>query len=121
CYRRRRGFAMTLSIVVDVVIGMAFIYLLMCLFVSGVNEWIAQSTGRRGEYLRRALIRLIGDESIYRRFIQHPLIGSLYRERAAFGKPPSYIPGSSFATAIVDVVLKRAGRLGGSEFPTNAD
>ena len=97
-----------MSAVLDIVIGLVLIFLIFSIVVSGINEWVAQLYARRGEYLRIGLQRLINDGAIYRRVLHHPLVGSLYRERAAKGKPPSYIDPNSFAMAIADVLLARA-------------
>jgi hypothetical protein len=94
--------------VLDIAIGLVTVFLVFSIVVSGVNEWFAQLFARRGEYLREGLQRLINDGPIYRRVLHHPLVGSLYRERAAMGKPPSYIDPNTFAMAIADVLLARA-------------
>ena len=94
--------------VLDIAIGLVTVFLVFSIVVSGINEWVAQLFARRGEYLRLGLQRLINDGAIYRRVLHHPLVGSLYRERAAQGKPPSYIDPNSFAMAIADVLLARA-------------
>lgn len=95
-------------VVFDIAIGLITIFLLFSIVVSGVNEWFAQIFARRGYYLRLGLQRLINDDTVYNRILHHPLIGSLYQERAAKGKPPSYIAPENFAMAIADVLLMRA-------------
>jgi hypothetical protein len=94
--------------VLDIAVGLITVFLIFSIVVSGINEWAANLFARRGEYLREGLQRLIGDAAIYRRVLHHPLVGSLYRERAAKGKPPSYIDPNTFAMAIADVLLARA-------------
>jgi hypothetical protein len=94
--------------VLEIAIGLGTVFLVFSIVVSGINEWVAQLFARRGEYLRFGLQRLISDGAIYRRVLHHPLVGSLYRERAAQGKPPSYIDPNTFAMAIADVLLARA-------------
>ena len=95
--------------VLEVLMGLFLIYLIFAIVVSGIQEWWAQYRGHRGDFLRTGLLRLIGDESIFVRVLQHPLIGSLYRDRAARGKPPSYIDPNNFALAFAQVVIRRAG------------
>jgi hypothetical protein len=94
--------------VLDIAVGLVTVFLIFSIVVSGINEWVAQLFARRGEYLRIGLQRLINDAAIYRRVLHHPLVGSLYRERAAKGKPPSYIDPNTFAMAIADVLLARS-------------
>jgi hypothetical protein len=97
-----------MSAVLETVIGLITVFLVFSIVVSGINEWLAQRFARRGEFLRLGLQRLMSDRAIYDRLLHHPLIGSLYRERAAKGKPPSYIAPANFAMAITDVLLARA-------------
>jgi len=93
-------------------IGLVLIYLIFAIVVSGVQEWWAQIRGQRGQYLRIGMQRLIDDESLFVRVLQHPLVGGLYRERAAKGKPPSYIDPANFALAFANVVLRRTRNAG---------
>jgi hypothetical protein len=97
-----------MSLLLDVAIGLGVVFLLFSIAVSGINEWVAQASGRRGEFLRLGVMRLINDPAVFYRVLHHPLIGSLYRERAAQGKPPSYIEPKNFAVAIADVLIARA-------------
>jgi hypothetical protein len=95
-------------VLLDVAVGMMVIALVFSIIVSGVNEWVAQAFARRGQFLRLGLQRLVADPAIYARILHHPLIGSLYRDQPAAGKPPSYIPSANFARALADVLLTRA-------------
>lgn len=97
-----------MSVVLDVAVGLITIFLLFSILVSGINEWVAQVFARRGEFLRIGLQRLINDEAVYRRVLHHPLIDSLYRQRTARGKPPSYIDPANYAMALANVLLARA-------------
>lgn len=94
--------------VFDVLSGLILVYLLFAIVVSGIQEWWSQYRGHRGMFLREGLLRLIGDEAVFLRVIQHPLIGGLYRDRAARGKPPSYIEPKNFALAFASVITRRA-------------
>ena len=106
-----------LSVLIDVLAGLALVYLLLAVFVSGLNEWIAAVSGRRGKFLRKGLVRLIPDQAIYRRLIHHPLIEGLYRDRIIKGHLPAYIEPANFANAIVDVICLRAAREAGVSQP----
>ncbi len=97
-----------MSALVDIAVGLILVYLVFSIVVSGLHEWWAQYFGQRGKFLHMGIRRLIGDDAIFVRVLQHPLIGSLYRDRAARGKPPAYVDSSNFALAFADVVLRRA-------------
>ena len=97
-----------MSVLLDIAIGLIVVFLLFSIIVSGVAEWSAQLFARRGNFLRIGMQRLINDEAVYRRVLHHPLIGSLYRDRAAQGKPPSYVEPGNFALALSQVLIARA-------------
>lgn len=97
--------------VLEAIIGLAFIYLLVSMLCSGVNEMIAQELGRRGKFLREGVINLVSDRWIYLRIINHPLVASMYRDLPGKPRTPSYIPPGNFVDATIDVVLQKASLL----------
>jgi hypothetical protein len=107
------------SIALDVAIGVVFLYLLLSLIVTTVQELIASLFRLRAKHLLDAVAGMLGDsksgdgkplvEAIY----THPLIRNLTPEAPALadGKPsllgknlPSYIPSRAFAIALIDVL-----------------
>lgn len=97
-----------MSAILDTVVSLILVFLVFSIVVSGLQEWWSQYRGQRGRFLRLGMQRLIGDEAVFARVLQHPLIGSLYKDRAARGKPPAYVDPRNFALAFADVVLRRA-------------
>ena len=94
--------------VLDVAIGLAFVYLLLALICTTVMEWIAQIGKMRGTMLERSVKQLFDEESspnavITTTFFKHPLIQALRSPKW----PPSYIPGTVFAKALRDVLSRR--------------
>ncbi len=94
--------------VLDVAIGLAFVYLLLALICTTVMEWIAQIRKTRGKILERSVQQLLDEESspkapITTAFFKHPLIQALRSPK----RPPSYIPGTLFAKALRDVLSRR--------------
>lgn len=102
---------MTMPLVVEVAISLAFLYLMLAVAGSAFHEFLAQRQGWRGRFMRTGLRRLISDRWIYMALIRHPSIAALYREEVGRPKPPSYVPPESFATALLDVVLNKARSL----------
>lgn len=90
-------------VLIDIAIALTVVFLMLCVFCSAVVEWIAQHRGARGRFLQRGLLRLIGDDSLYRQLVNHPLIENLSSGRGGHG--PSYIPPNVFAEALLDCVL----------------
>ncbi len=110
----------------DIAIGMAFIYLLLSLICSSVNEGLESFLRNRSTDLERGIRNLLGDDSpgswwasfwpwtnsiqtasITRQFYSHPLIRSLFRTEK---KLPAYIPSRAFVLAVMDM-LKTDGTL----------
>ena len=94
--------------------GVGLIYVLLCFFVSGLNEWLATARGWRGYFLKAGIRRMLPDPPIYRRVMQHPLISGMYRDQAATGKPPSRLAPANFAGALINVIRRRAAVSGWS-------
>lgn len=97
-----------MSAILSTVIGLLLIYLVFAIVVSGLQEWWAQFRGHRGKFLLIGLNRLVDDQSVLDRLLEHPFIGALYRTRSATGKPPSYVDPKKFALALADVIVRRA-------------
>jgi hypothetical protein len=102
----------------DVAIGLAFIFSLVALLCSLLNEWISALAARRGRMLWQGIDHLIGD-ALSGDLQRHPLVEGLvhrtwfdrvwvlsrFRRRCR----PSYLPSEVFVTALVDLVGSPAG------------
>lgn len=102
---------MGLSGVLEAIIGLVFIYFLVSVLCSGLNEAIAQETGRRGRFLREGLINIVRDRWLFLRLINHPLVSSLYRDVPGKPRTPSYIPPSSLVNALLDIIVLKARQI----------
>lgn len=113
----------------DVAIGIIFIYLLLSLICSALHEFIEAKLKLRAVDLEQGIRELLNDPSgseFVKKIYEHPLICGLYRgsyatteirnvdKKNAKGKSkrysrgsdlPSYIPARNFALALMDVVL----------------
>lgn len=120
--------------ILDVAIGLMFVYLLLALLATAINEYISAVLNRRGKELARGIGRLLDDlesdealkhaftgvkpaaaagmRSLTEQFYRHPLIRPLATRRGRVfelihrGAPrlPSYIPARTFAMALLDVL-----------------
>ncbi len=95
----------------DVAIGVVFLYLVMSLIASAAIEFIEVLLQYRGRDLLRGIAELIDNDTILANVYKHPLIASLYRDdfkdvtKAGWlskRKLPSYIPARNFALALFD-------------------
>ncbi|WP_419661827.1 uncharacterized protein Dvar_22600 [Desulfosarcina variabilis str. Montpellier] len=89
------------SQVLDVVVGLVFVYLLLSIVCTAANEMIAALFSLRARNLARGIANLLADKRVKgldELFYDHPLIKSLARR----SKKPSYIPSQSFVLAFLD-------------------
>jgi hypothetical protein len=96
--------------ILDVAIGLCFLFLLLGLICSTVNEMIAGWLKTRATFLERGVSRLLGnDAAIKAEILKHPMIASLGKDDGS--GLPSYIPAARFATALLDVVSGKGSAL----------
>jgi hypothetical protein len=88
--------------VLDVAIGMAFVYLLFALMCTTINEIIASAFDRRAKMLRRGIRSLVGSEQLVDALYRHPAIASLAPIEKRGAPLPSYIPAARFVQALTD-------------------
>lgn len=87
------------STIVDVAIGVVFVYLLLGLVVTAGTELIASWLNWRATNLRAGL-RLLLNPALAQELYSHPLVKKLSRS----ARGPSYIPSEMFALALMDVI-----------------
>jgi hypothetical protein len=86
----------------DIAIGISFVYLLMALVCSTVNESIAGVINSRGKTLEKGILSLLHDPDLKKKFYDHPLIQGVQQD--ANGRLPSYIASNKFALALMDIL-----------------
>lgn len=115
------------SSILEVAIGMIFIYLLMSLICSAANEIIEARLKNRATDLERGIRELFNQEGggqMVADFYKHPLIHGLFT--GPYGRElhkkigaldyfkstnlPAYIPAGNFTAALIDLVLNPAGK-----------
>lgn len=130
---------MTGLAILDVAIGLIFVFLLLSLFATIVNEWIAQWTSLRAKTLKRGVVELLGDkrwtkileateakallESTEGKALAeslrkvHSFADDFYKhpliESLRKGtSEPSYIASGTFARTVIDLLRTRAAAAG---------
>ncbi len=84
------------STILDVAIGMVFVYLLISLICSSLNELIEAKLKNRAKDLEKGITNLLGDPALAQKLYTHPLVKALYKQ----GDKPSYIPAQTFSLAL---------------------
>jgi hypothetical protein len=88
---------------IDIGLGLVFVYFVLSVICSGVNEMLAGVLKLRAKSLVQGIENLLKDQGIpnlEKAFYDHPLIKSLYRKEEL----PSYIPSKTFALALIDLI-----------------
>ena len=103
------------SEILDVIIGLVFVYLLASLICSALNECLSRLVSLRARFLMAGIRNLLADSSLGETIIQHPLTKGLADQKRLEGKWlkvvfPSYLPSKNFALAMLDTMLE-AGAL----------
>jgi hypothetical protein len=96
-----------MNAILETALGLALVYLLVCMLSSAVQELIACYCNKRGHFLREGLNSLIPDRWTYLRTINHPSIVAFYRYVPGKGPVPSYLPARTVAQALCDVLVRR--------------
>ena len=86
--------------VLDIGLGMVFLYLLLSLACTAATELISGAVRLRASTLVQGIKNLIRDDTLQKEFLDHPLIKALHRE----GKMPSFIPPRTFALTLLHTI-----------------
>ena len=104
------------SNILDVAVGLVFVFLLLSLISSAANELIEAFLKRRAVYLEKGIKELVGStnlatsKDLVRKIYEHGLINALYRGdyvNTPKSELPSYIPARNFALALIDIWKSR--------------
>lgn len=108
------------SQILEVAIGMVFVYFVLSMICSSVNEWIASRLSMRAKCLEKAIKNLLthsvsenpasvsGFADVKKLFYEHPLIKGLMDGN----KLPSYIPANIFSSALLEIVKNKSTAAG---------
>ncbi|MDB5033388.1 MAG: hypothetical protein JWQ98_629 [Chlorobi bacterium] len=98
--------------ILDVGIGLAFVYLMASLICTSINEIIESWLKNRASDLEKGIRDLLGDPGgtgLMSQLYNHPLVNGLFQGvyNPANKKQdlPSYIPARNFATALMDLMV----------------
>jgi hypothetical protein len=113
------------STILDVIIGLIFVYLLLSILCTAANEWAAALTARRANTLKRGIEQLLRGQrltvqsppaihsppgeavptTLIDAFYAHPLIKTMFNGE----KPPTYLSPRNFSTALADIITGGQG------------
>ncbi|MGC2743347.1 MAG: hypothetical protein WA672_09175 [Candidatus Angelobacter sp.] len=105
------------STILDVAVGLIFVYLLLAIICTSLNEWIAGALGLRAKTLELGIRQLLDEQPqpvkpgdptstaankdwLIAEFYKHPLVTGMKKG----SQHPSYIPARTFATTLMDII-----------------
>lgn len=103
------------SQILEIAIGIIFIYLLLSLICSAVSELISRALSMRAKNLEDGIRNLLIDKEgkeYAKKFYDHPLIKGIERK----GKRPSYIPSRTFSLVLMDIIAPSDSAKGSKSF-----
>jgi hypothetical protein len=99
---------MFLQEILEVVIGLVFMWLVLSIAVMQIQEWIKTALDKRAKDLEEAIGRMLADPKLTAYFYDHALIRGLTAKEKDVkkGKRPAYIPAQQFSQVLFDVIMK---------------
>src|SRR5947207_982265 len=101
------------SSILEVAIGVIFVYLVLSLMCTAINEAIATRLNQRGENLFEGIKNLLNDPAftgLAHQLYNHGLVDGISQDAADEGKlnrRPSYMASTTFALALLDILGSR--------------
>jgi len=96
---------MSFTPILQLFISLTFIFLLLSIMASGINEIIVYVLQARGYFLKNALKELLDDALLNKNYAEllydHPLVDRLKKTQDSL---PSYITSDTFAACVIDVI-----------------
>ncbi len=111
---------MQLDAILEVAIGLVFIWLVISVATMEVQSRISLFLGWRAEQLEKSILSMLKDEALVKKFYAHPLVieltpkdgnGNLAKGKNGAIRKPGYIPNATFATVACEVIMN-AGKEG---------
>jgi hypothetical protein len=108
---------MSFGPVLEVGIGLIFVFLVLALVTSALNEAVSGLVSRRASFFEKWLRQQLGDGQQVEAFFAHPLVRSMSGKRwVVVGRKivrrerPSYLEPRVFASALLDTLLPKGER-----------
>src|SRR6266508_5352244 len=89
---------MDLSTVIQVGIGMFFVWIVLAIITSQIQEWIASILAWRATMLEDTILTMLDDPALKNKLYSHPLIQGLHTNNGK--RKPGGIPSDKFALVL---------------------
>ena len=95
---------MDLTTIIQVAIGIIFVWIILAVITSQIQDWIASGLAWRASMLESTIAQLLGDPALKDKVYAHPLIQGLYTNNGL--RKPGGIPKDKFALVLFGEVMK---------------
>jgi hypothetical protein len=111
---------MQLDAILEVAIGLVFVWLVISVATMEVQNRVSIWLDLRAEHLEKSILSMLKDETLVRKFYEHPLVielapkdssGNPIRDKTGAIKRPGYIPNATFSAVACEVIMN-AGKEG---------
>jgi hypothetical protein len=100
---------MYLQEILEVAIGLIFVWLALSFTTMSLQEWISNLVNLRARDLEKAIVQMLNSQELTQRLYKYPLIADLCIQPKKPGKKPrlpSYIPAAKFSAALFELVIQ---------------
>lgn len=94
---------MDITVILQVAIGIIFVWVILASITSQIQEWAASIFAWRSNMLEDSIAQMLGDPDLKNKVYNHPLIKGLFTNRGK--RKPGGIPQDKFALVLFDAVL----------------
>ena len=94
---------MDLTTIIQVAIGIIFVWISLAVITSQVQEWVASIFAWRASFLEDAVEQMLGNPEVKNKVYSHPLIQGLYSNNGK--RKPAGIPQDKFALVLFEEVI----------------
>jgi hypothetical protein len=100
----------------EVALGLIFVYLVLSLVCTAVNETVASLFAWRADTLREGIANLLGSDAERKKVYEHPIVAGLIRQKSRWWhrdeRYPSYIPANVFTAAVLNPIKQGVAVVG---------
>jgi len=94
---------MDLTIIIQVAIGIIFVWIILAVITSQIQEWVSSIFVWRANMLEATILQMLGDPDLTQKLYSHPLIQGLYSNNGK--RKPAGIPEDKFALVLFEQIM----------------
>ena len=94
---------MDLTVIIQVAIGILFVWIILAVITSQIQEWVSSIFVWRANMLESTILQMLGDPDLTNKVYSHPLIQGLYSNNGK--RKPAGIPEDKFALVLFEQIM----------------